>query len=257
MSSANLDITHVLKRTFVAQAEYHSTLGSTNDRAGELAAQNPDELPILILADRQTAGRGRGANRWWTGPGSLTMSLLLKPDWETAAENPSPLFALAAAVAVVETVAPLLPPHAVGIHWPNDVIAAGRKLGGILVEILPNRYHVVGIGLNTNNLMADAPRELRSTAITMRELSGSAHDQTSILITLLDHLESCFAELATAPGAVATRADRLCLQRGAVLTLRQGPDTVTGRCLGITPDGALVLESPHGPQSYYSGTVQQ
>jgi len=257
MTSTNLDIARVLKQTFVAQAEHHGTLGSTNDRAWELAAGDPGELPVLIVADRQTAARGRGGNRWWTGPGSLAMSLLVKPDWETADEGPSPLIALAAAVGTVETVAPLLPSHTVGIHWPNDVIVAGRKLGGILVEVLPNRCHVVGIGLNTNNLMADLPQELHATATTLRELTGHTHDHTTILITLLEKLEACFAELAATPELVATRADRLCLQRGAMLTLRQGSDAVTGRCLGVTPDGALVLETPHGPQSYYSGTIQQ
>ncbi len=152
MSLPGLDIVGVLKQTFVAEAEHHPTLGSTNDRARELAARNSDKLPILIVADRQTAGRGRGGNRWWTGPGSLVMSLLGKSDGDAAGKGPSPLIALAAAVATVETVAPLLSSHAVGIRWPNDVIAAGRKLGGILVEVLPNHYHIVGIGLNKDQL---------------------------------------------------------------------------------------------------------
>ena len=87
------------------------------------------ELPLLVVADRQTAGRGRGANRWWTGPGALAFSLLVDGRTVGADRSRSPLVALAAAVAVVDTVAPLLPAHQVGIHWPNDVLVAERKAG--------------------------------------------------------------------------------------------------------------------------------
>ena len=65
-----LDIDRILRETFVARAEYHPSLGSTNDRAAERAAQDGGELPLLVAAERQTAGRGRAANRWWTGPGA-------------------------------------------------------------------------------------------------------------------------------------------------------------------------------------------
>ena len=67
----------ILENTFVADVEHHATIGSTNDRAIQCAAFHAVKLPLLILADRQTGGRGRGSNRWWTGPGSLAFSLLV------------------------------------------------------------------------------------------------------------------------------------------------------------------------------------
>ena len=104
-----LDIDRILRETFVARAEYHPSIGSTNDRAAECAAQGAGEMPLLVVADRQTAGRGRGANRWWTGPGALAFSLLVDGRTVGADGGRSPLVALAAAVAVVDAVAPLLP----------------------------------------------------------------------------------------------------------------------------------------------------
>ena len=174
---------------FVARAEHHESITSTNDRAAEWRWIGAERLPLLVVADRQTAGRGRGGNRWWTGPGALSFSLAVEAKTVAADDTRSPLVALAVAVAVVETVAPLLPNQPVRIHWPNDVLAGERKLSGILVEVLPNRRHVIGIGLNTNNTLADAPAELQAVACTLRDLSGKEHDQTSMLIELLQRME--------------------------------------------------------------------
>jgi BirA family transcriptional regulator, biotin operon repressor / biotin---[acetyl-CoA-carboxylase] ligase len=171
------------------------------------------------------------------------------------------MVALAAAAAVIDAVAPLLPGRQVGIHWPNDVLvpmahgADDRKLSGILVEVLPDRRHIIGIGLNTNNSVADAPAGLKSTIITLRDLSGRQHDQTGILIDLLRHLEQEFARLRNDAKAVAARADELCLQRGRTLTLQWDDRKITGCCRGIAADGALLLETASGVEPFYSGTV--
>jgi BirA family transcriptional regulator, biotin operon repressor / biotin---[acetyl-CoA-carboxylase] ligase len=252
---AAISIDRILSETVVARAEHHPSLGSTSDRAAECAKQSDCKLPLLVVADRQTTGRGQGANRWWTGPGSLAFSLLVDGQTVGAARVRSPLVALATGVAVAETVALLVPAHEVGIHWPNDVLAAGRKLCGILIEVLPDRRHVVGIGLNTNNSLADAPLELQSTAATLRDLAGWEFDQTEILIDLLKRLESEWERLCREPQSVAARADALCLQRGQTISLRQGQRTIAGRCLGIAPDGAIRLETPAGVETLYSGNV--
>ena len=257
MTLLRLDLDRVLRETFVARAEYHPTLASTNDRASRCAAEGAGELPLLVVADRQTAGRGRGSNRWWTGRGSLAMSLLLDPGRSTFEQrSQSPLVALATAVAIVETVRPLVPAQTVGIDWPNDVLAAGGKLAGILVEVLPDGRHVVGIGINTNNSLAEAPPELIGTATTLLELTGRRHDQTTFLVALLRHLERAFGQLALEPGRIGTRADELCLQHGKTLALRLGERSIGGRCAGIAPDGALLLDTPEGRQAFYSGILQ-
>jgi len=250
-----IDIVKVLRETSIARAEHHPSLASTNDRAAECAAQGVKDLPLVVVADEQTAGRGRGSNRWWTGPGGLAFSIMVDADAVAADANRSPLVSLAAAVAVVEAVAPLLPGRHVGIHWPNDAIADGRKLAGILVEVLPDRRHVIGIGLNTNNTAADAPAELQTTVATLRDLSGREQDQTALLIDLLRRLEQEFARLCSDVESVALQANELCLDRGRTLTLQWADRKVTGPCRGIAPDGALLLETPAGLEAFYSGTL--
>jgi BirA family biotin operon repressor/biotin-[acetyl-CoA-carboxylase] ligase len=285
---SQIDLDQVLRDTFVASAEQHATLVSTNDRAIGYAAETGVPLPRLVIAHQQTGGRGRGGNRWWTGSGNLAFSVLLRA---AAAAGPrkkgtvsicaqpgtdgtlvagrsgkwgpgtpwvpfSSLAALAVGVAVAEALAPLVPGQDVGIRWPNDVLAGGKKLSGVLIEVLPNRLHVVGIGVNVNSAAADAPPELRLEIATLRDLTGRTHDLTVVLTAILRRLEPLWVMAATAPAEVAARADALCLQRGRTITVRQGGDTITGRCVGIAADGSLRLETVAGPKSVYSGVVR-
>lgn len=256
-----IDADRILRESFVKRMEHHGSLASTNDRAVECARAGSDHLPLLIVADQQTAGRGRGANRWWTGHGSLAMSLLVDAALVGADRQRSPLVALAVALTVVDTVQPLLPSHRVGIHWPNDVmvcdgVAADRKVAGILVEVLPDRRHIVGIGLNTNNTLADAPPELRETACTIGDLTAKQLDHTVVLVALLECLERDFAQLRAGATGVAERVNALCLQRGRLLTVDSGGNKTAGRCQGIAGDGALVLDMPAGLQRFVSGVVR-
>ncbi len=251
----------ILEKTFVADVEHHATIGSTNQRAIECAALDRVELPLLILADCQTAGRGRGSNRWWTGPGSLAFSLLIGPELAGLPSRPasgcrrSTLVSLAAGVAVVEAVVPLLSGHEIGIHWPNDVMLDGRKLAGILIEVLSDGKFVIGIGMNMNNTAVDAPEEVRPRVVTLRDVTGREHDSTELLMAILCQLQRQLVELALSPESVAGRTHELCLQRGKRLQIIQGEKQIEGRCLGIAADGALLLEIDGRPQAVYSGTV--
>lgn len=252
-----LDTDRLVRETFVARVEHHATVGSTNDLARECAAEGVEPLPLLIVADEQTAGRGRGANRWWTGEGSLACSLLLDVDHPAFDLSRSPLVSLAVAVAVVQTVAPRLPRHTVGIHWPNDVFVAGRKLAGVLVEVLRGRRMIVGIGLNLNSSLRDAPMPVKKRATTLLELTGAEHDRTNVLLDLLAHLENGLEQWAAAPDRTAAEADRLCLQRGETLSVESGGRLVRGPCLGIDFDGGLLLDTGEGRRKLYSGVVRE
>ncbi len=288
-----IDAVRLVRETSIARVEYHPRLDSTNTRAAQCAAQRGIELPALIVAEEQTAGRGRGGNRWWTGPGSLAFSLLVDAETVGADETRSPRVALAAAVAVVDCVGPLLPTQQVGIHWPNDVhvrvakpqgdadhqggadipvchnvsgspgrqeclphLPIDRKLAGILVEVLPDRRHVIGIGVNVNNTLADTPPELRNTIATLRDLSGREHDRTGVLIDLWHCLERVFSQFREDPKELAARADSLCLQRGQAVTLSWTNRKVTGVCQGIAADGGILLETPDGLQTFLSGAAE-
>jgi len=250
------DIDRILAETFIERVEHHEVLGSTNDRGKQCALGDECAGPLLILAERQTAGRGRGSRRWWSGEGSLPLSVVLPPEWFGTANGRRPLVALAVAVAVADTVAPLAEPHATGIHWPNDVLVAGRKVAGILIEVVRTGHRVIGIGLNTNNRLDTAPPELRQKATTLRDLTGKSCDHAALLVELLRRLEAQMRLARVAPAQVAEQADAHCLHRGQVLSVRRGTRRVCGRYAGIGTDGALLLDTPKGREEIYSGTLR-
>ncbi len=130
-------------------------------------------LPLVVLANRQTQGRGRGTNWWWSDEGSLTFTLALDPSAHGLTAMHEPRLALAAAVAVVDATRPYVPPQAtLGIRWPNDIEAGNRKLGGILPERVETAGGVrilIGVGLNVRTRLEDAPPEVRRMAATLAE----------------------------------------------------------------------------------------
>ena len=190
--------------SFIRRAEYVPVVDSTNNRALELATDENLELPYLLLAGEQTAGRGRGTNRWWTGNGSLAWSLIL--DAEALGLTPEnwPRVSLTAALAVCETVKQLAPQAACGIKWPNDVQVGGKKICGVLPELprpvshsrpLPKRL-VLGVGMNVNNSWQEAPAEVASLATSIIDLTGRTHDLTDVLLRILARLERHLTALA-------------------------------------------------------------
>lgn len=245
----------LLKETWITAVEWHETLASTNDRAAELAKLAGTPLPMLLIADEQTAGRGRGGNRWWTGEGSLAFSVLFDSTFTEAANPGTPLTGLAAGLAVVEAVRPLLDEIETGLHWPNDVFAAGRKLAGILVEVLPNRKTVVGIGLNVNNSAENAPSALRSAVTTLYDLTKQRYDRASILVLLVNQLKR-FLDLARlSPEKLGAAADATCLQKDRELHLQWGTKVYSGRCRGIDSTGAILLETDEGVKAFPAGVL--
>ena len=129
---------------------WFTQIGSTNDVAHDQARSGaPDGL--LIVADEQTAGRGRLDRRWWAPPGSsLLMSLLLRPALPPSRAGQLTMCLGLAAVEGIEAVTGLQP----ALKWPNDLLLDGRKLGGMLTELRLDgeqlAYAVLGLGINVN-----------------------------------------------------------------------------------------------------------
>lgn len=250
-----IDVERLLASGAAARVEYFVSLGSTQVRATELArADSP--LPLLVVAEQQTAGRGRGRNRWWSAPGSLAFSLVFDPSAWSLAPHPLPERSLAVGVAIVETVQPHLPNRRAGLRWPNDVFVEGRKIAGVLVDVLAQGRHVVGIGLNVNNTFDGAPEEVRARAASLCELADKRFDRTALLCDLLRNLETAMRSSAASQAAFGRRFNELCLQIGRELTVEVAGRRTTGVCAGIASDGALLLETPIGAQKIYSGVLQ-
>ncbi len=223
-------------------AECDSTNARLLARAGTGAPSGS-----VIVAERQTAGRGRLGRQWFSVPGdSLTFSLL----WRFPVGSMVSGLSLAVGVAVAETLK-AAGVDKVALKWPNDILLDGRKLGGVLVE-LSSSAAVVGIGLNLR-LPADLPAELRSVAAAI----DRPIDRNELLARLLLALRAIFETFAVG-GFNAVRARWTALNAYAdapVQVLSDFAPPLTGRCLGVADDGALLLETARRIERIISGDV--
>src|SRR5262249_9429163 len=144
------------------------------------AAHSTANEGLVILAEEQTAGRGRRGRAWTAPPrSSILMSVLLFPEGPLA--EPAWLTALGA-LAVAEVVTAWTGFDA-RIKWPNDVRVAGKKIAGVLVE--RGAAAVIGIGVNANLSPEDFPEELRQTATSLRTLTGQRVDRSELARDLI------------------------------------------------------------------------
>jgi BirA family biotin operon repressor/biotin-[acetyl-CoA-carboxylase] ligase len=196
---------------------------------------------LVVLADAQTAGRGRAGRNWYSPPGqSLYLSILLRPDlpprrigWLTM------LGALAVADAISQF---SILNSQLRLKWPNDVLLNGKKVAGVLVEssLTGDRldYAVLGIGLNVNTCFDNAPEEVQMRATSLREALGHEVDREVALERLLAAFGTRYATLPASPLAdYVRRLDTL----GKHVRLQAGDETVEGEALRVEDDGALVV----------------
>lgn len=250
---------------FVRTLVHHETLASTSDRARALAARGTISLPLAVRADRQTHGRGRGVHAWWSDAGSLTFTLVLDPAAHGLRPVHEPRLALASAVAVIDAVArEFLSPSAakaLGIRWPNDVEAAGRKLGGILPERVVTPLGprlLIGIGLNVRTRLADAPADVRRLAVAVAELRRDPMPSAALdraFRAILEQFQSVSERLAGGDPTLAERWDQLDLLRDRRVRVDLGPRIVTGLGRGIDPEGALRLATESETVRLFGGQV--
>ena len=258
-----LDAEKIRAATFVRHVEIHDTLGSTNVRALELARNAQIDLPALVVARLQTAGKGRGRNTWWATDGALTFTLLL--DAQTLGMTPTawPQLSLAAAVAVCDALATYLrrstPP--LQIKWPNDVLLDGRKICGILIESpggaapAKNRL-ILGVGINVNNSWVNAPNELRSSGTALRDVTNNEHDLQAVLVGVLNAIVERAEQLRQQDERLVHVWQRLNFLAARRIVVETDRGEIQGDCEGIAEDGALVLNTPTGQQRLYSGSVR-
>jgi BirA family biotin operon repressor/biotin-[acetyl-CoA-carboxylase] ligase len=231
--------------------------------------------PILVLTGEQTAGRGRDANRWWSATGSLTFSLILQlPDWLPPSRRSE--LALVAGLAVRHAVAAHTggPAH---VKWPNDVYVGERKIAGILIETAANwpPRIVVGIGLNVNNSLAEAPPDVRARATSIIDiLTGQLSDRTGVLLSLLEAmrteifhwLNAAYLSIADASNSseatelattqwIAERWNPHCFLSGRTVRIESAGRVLIGRCLGVSNAGELQVLTETGVVTCRSGVV--
>ena len=255
---SQFDLARIRSSPQIAALEHHEQIGSTSDRALELARKEELALPLLILADQQTGGRGRGSNQWWAAKGSLTFSLLIDSQQFGIASFKWPVLSLSTGLAICEALEQISPGGDFGVKWPNDVYCAGRKICGILIES-PSASKgrvIIGIGLNVNNSLAAAPNEIQASATSLVDYLQRPLDMTGVLLSLLASLQSRWQELGSSgfePQFAEFR--RRCILDGRTVQVSSGSRLITGRCLGIDENGSLVLQTESSREEIASGSV--
>ncbi len=251
-------VPQIVAETFVKQVEFHAEIGSTNDRALDLAvAEVASETPLLIWALQQTAGRGRGANRWWASEGALTFTLLLDAQDLKLPQERWPQVSLTAGLAVCAALQELLPQADIGLKWPNDVFLDGRKICGILVEIPPRQSGklIVGIGINVNNSLTAAPPELWPTSTALCDASHRTWDLATVLIQVLQQLDRHLQKLSANDPELPQRWHELCFLRGRLIHHTVGERVTIGMCQGVDQQGALLLQTETGLSRVLGGVI--
>lgn len=235
---------------------WHAELDSTQRVARELARDGAAE-GTCVVAEAQTAGRGR-LGRTWHSPAGLNLyaSIVLRPAAEPGAV---PQLALVAGIAVAAAIraATQLPAQ---LKWPNDVLIDGRKVAGILTEMEAEvervRFVIAGIGVNVNAPARAFPPELRSTATSLAIAAGRRVDRPAFAARLLAELEDRVGRFA-AGGFAALRAEweGLSCLTGRAVTVTAADGRTTGTVRGIDDDGALRLATASGEARIVAGEV--
>ncbi|MBI2306057.1 MAG: biotin--[acetyl-CoA-carboxylase] ligase [Rhodocyclales bacterium] len=227
---------------------------SSNDLLLERAGRGAGSGSVLVV-DRQTAGRGRRGRQWASSPeSSLTFSLLWR--FDGGVERLAGL-SLAVGVAVARALT-ALGARGVALKWPNDVLLAGRKLAGILVELSSERrgmVAVIGIGINLQPPPAGAA--LDTPAAALADVLPSLPERHALLAELLLALAPVLDRFA-ADGFLALRDQWQALhawQDQPVRVLRDGRVELEGFCRGADADGALLVETAAGVERCLSGDL--
>ena len=257
-SICQTDLESLVSDTFLKSAKHFAQIDSTNTRAIELLSNGDGVVtPCLVYAENQSAGRGRGANQWWSAEGSLTFSVVVDFEEIALSAEQRPLLPLLTGMAILRACQLLLPDGDFSLKWPNDVYLAGRKLAGVLIEV-PSQSSsgaVVGVGLNVNNRFTEAPKDLMSTGIALADQSTDNFVRIEVLRSFLHCFEDLVKSFSVGKSFLAHWPDH-CLLTGKEVILQTGSTQVTGICQGVDDAGALVLEIGTDRKRFFGGVVR-
>jgi len=235
-------ITKDLETRFVGQRViYYPSLTSTNEVA-KREAQHGAAEGTVILADEQTAGKGRLKRVWLSPKGSIALSIILYPSLSHL-----PSLIMLASLAVVHGIE-----AATGlktqVKWPNDILINGRKVCGILIEsdVQGNavNYSIIGIGINVNLRLADFP-EIQSIATSLSDEIGREVSRLSIIRCLLAETERLYLALRTGEAIYEEWRDSL-TTLGKRVHVKIGETIYEGIAESVARDGSLLLSSADG-----------
>lgn len=233
----------------------HDHVSSTQILARELLDQRREtfKTPALIAAQQQTAGKGRGSNRWLADEGSIAVTFVLD-----APVEPSPLeLPLRTGLAVREALSQWIDPSTIQIKWPNDVLVDHKKIAGVLCERRHNK-DLIGIGLNVNVDLAslganDPTLAERATSMHLHPHKQSAPpDRQQVLIAIAQAMATLWQQRNWCEQLNAVHA---LTDHDITVITPEGP--IAGQCKGIDSQGCLMLQTGERVHHLLNGTIQK
>ena len=235
----------------------YKSVPSTNNEAARLAALGAQE-GLAVVAEEQTAGRGRLQRNWVSPMGAgLYCSVLLRPKFSA---DRWPLITFVAALSVSDALLEACDLET-DIKWPNDLLAGERKICGVLAEVIEtNEGRAVILGMGINVTREAFPEELATVAISVDEATGRENERSTILHFLLRALARWYPLLEEVEGdqkVIAEWVSRSSYAEGKLVTIVNGDETLTGVTRGLATDGALRLETEKGIVVVRAGDVSR
>lgn len=216
---------------------------STSDVAAEYA-RRPDNDGLVVFAEAQTAGRGRTGSPWLSGYGESLLFSVALTHCDLANESLSLTCAVAVAGALGQVGG-----HTAQTKWPNDILLAGKKVAGILVESRKTgsaKAHIIGVGINCHQSEETFPAEIRHSAISLDQAARTRCDRVTLARRVLASLDHWLIVASKDKKHVIETWDRLSTQRGQRVTLSYNGRKFTGNCIGVDPEKGLILQLDRG-----------
>jgi len=244
------EVKPILRTKWMGKTIHHfQTIDSTNYKAYQLALIGAEEGEVVI-AESQKKGRGR-LGRHWFSPSflNLYLSVILRPKIPPQQASIITLMAAVATAEAIEKFSGLKP----SIKWPNDILLRSRKVAGLLNEIQSEmdqiHFVILGIGVNLNMDERMFPKEIRSTATSLKKEMGQTISRKAFLQSLLGELEEWYGIFLKEGGAAILKAwrDRAQIEGKRVKVTSFG-ETVAGVAVDVDSDGALILRTQDGDE---------
>jgi BirA family biotin operon repressor/biotin-[acetyl-CoA-carboxylase] ligase len=235
-------ITADLATRFIGQRViYYPKLASTMDVAREKAQRGAAEGTVII-AEEQTAGKGRSKRVWLSPRGSIALSVILYPSLSYL-----PYLIMLASLAVVDSIESIAGLKA-QLKWPNDVLIDGKKVCGILVEsdlrASAVAYAIIGIGINVNLRLADFP-QISALATSLADELGQDVSRVEMIRHLLVEMERLYLTLPDGEPVYRAWRDRL-VTLGRKVQVKSGKSVLEGTAESVARDGSLLLRHSNG-----------
>jgi len=241
-SLSTTSITSKLETRFIGQRViYYPRVTSTNEIAKQEAQRGAVEGTVVI-ADEQTAGKGRLKRVWLSPKGSIALSIILRPSVVYL-----PFLIMVSSLAVVHSIEAVTGLKS-QLRWPNDVLVNGKKVAGILIENNVRgdivNYAVIGIGVNINLKLSDFP-EILPAATSLSDELGRNMSRLALIRRLLVEIEKLYLALSTGGSIYQEWQDNL-VTLGRRVHIKSGKTDYEGIAESVAGDGSLLLRHPDG-----------